>query len=72
MERWLYTLLNKITLWYVGKYNEEKADTEIQGIFLTEKMAVRACPSRLYFIMPLKLNKNLPDERFKQKCIVLK
>lgn len=35
---------------------------ELQGVFTTRESAIAACKSERYFIGPVELNKELPDE----------
>lgn len=47
-------------LYIVG---QSKGDSwEFQGVFSTEKKALKACRNRTYFIGPIKLDKSLPAE----------
>ena len=54
-------------IFFVGKYIEEKERFEIQGIFSTEKKAIRSCRDRTYFVLPIKLNKLYPDRTIKAR-----
>ena len=35
---------------------------DLQGVFQTEQMAIKACRTDKYFIFPMELNKIYPDE----------
>lgn len=35
---------------------------EVQGVFSSEKKAVAACRTQFYFVMPLTLDAEVPDE----------
>jgi len=49
------------TLWFVGQIRTGEL-FEVQEIFSTESKANEACRNRNYFVMPLELDKNAPDE----------
>lgn len=55
------------TVWVVGQYRSgESGGTvwEIQGVFSTRDKALAACRNENYFIGPLELDAELPDEGF--------
>lgn len=51
-------------LWFVGKFIELESRFEIQGVFSTRDKAVAACREREYFVTPLLLDENLPDQDY--------
>jgi len=48
-------------LWVVGKWVD--GDWELQGVFDTEDRAVAICEDAHYFVGPVTLNEELPDDR---------
>jgi hypothetical protein len=57
--------MEETILWVVGKYIEEdtecEARWEFQGVFSSEKLAIKACKKYGdFFIGPVVLNKELP------------
>jgi len=56
---------DNLTLWVVGQYRAETDAGnvwDIQGVFSTREKALAACRGPNYFIGPIKLNEELPDE----------
>ena len=51
-----------ITMWICGKRTNTFGAWQFQGVFTTEDLAVKACVNRSYFIGPVILNKQLPDD----------
>jgi len=52
-------------LWVCGKYKGENkigVMWDLQGIFSTKELAIKACRNDLYFIGPVILDEALPDE----------
>jgi hypothetical protein len=52
-------------LWVVGQNKFEGPDGivwELGGVFSTEALAVEACRSQEYFVFPVELNEQLPEE----------
>jgi hypothetical protein len=55
----------KSDLWIVGQYRAETQSgivCDIQGVFDSKERAIAACRNERYFIAPIALNKELPDE----------
>lgn len=48
-------------LWIVGKYVESRP-WEFQGVFDDERKAVSACKSADYFVAPVTLNAEVPEQ----------
>lgn len=55
-------MLDKI-VWFVIQVRPEQHQSDIQGVFDTEARAFSACKNKNYFIGPLVLNKEYPEER---------
>ena len=57
---------NKTKLWMCGQikgeWKAEETVWEFQGIFSAEKMAIAACHDENYFICPVILDQELPNE----------
>lgn len=57
-------------LWAVFQYKEElEQPVEFQGIFDTEDKAIAACLTWRFCIMPVTLNKSLPEETIINKKV---
>lgn len=58
------------TVWVCGK-NVAETETgivwELQGVFTTKEAAVAACKGENYFVGPVELNKEMPDEPIEWK-----
>ena len=50
------------TLWLVGQHHEDGSQWDCQGIFSSEKLAIAACKDYKYFVGPLELDQELPEE----------
>ena len=56
-------------LWICGQIREKANETrhiwDFQGVFTSEEKAKAACRNDKYFIMPIELDKEYPDEAVK-------
>lgn len=55
---------DNLRLWVVGqcKLNKNNMGWDFQGVFDSEKKAIKACKNENYFIGKALLNKTLPDD----------
>lgn len=52
-------------LWLCGQYRSGLTGDvvwDFQGVFSTKEKAIEACRNRNYFIAPVKIDEELPDE----------
>ena len=55
-----------MNIWLVGQWKGTETPWEVQGVFDSEQKAIAACVDDQYFIGPLTLNEEMPQETMRE------